>query len=402
MPAVPLPADPVPADLVPADLVPADLVPSDLVPADLVRADPLPADPLPAEALPVPAPTLNAAPAETLPAEPITTEPITTEPITTEPITTEPIVSRPDAPRSNLTEPEPATSEPTTSDLVSPATTGRTPRPLAFLRRHRGRLTAAAAMLATSGLVGWVAGDAWENGQDRSAPDPGPVASAVALDVRPSGGTRVRTAADVVVRITNLSTGTLTLAGAEASFDAGAITGMTPSQVEIPSGRSAVTTVDAAVACGSPQPLRLPAIQVRIDHRLRSVPVDGSAAVLGEVCNQLSDDVHLLTLESVSREDGRLLVVVHSPTGRTTEILGISARGVPLAGRGFPTTVVDAMGHTFWLDPPPACPAEWVKAGMPRTLDLRLDTGGESRVSLDLGFSLTRWLRDGPCRGAAR
>jgi hypothetical protein len=272
-------------------------------------------------------------------------------------------------------------------------------------RRGRTPSRRAAALLALLVLgtgTGWLGAGAWASTQDEQDTQRGPAAAAVVIDVRPSSGTAVRTGADVVVQINNLGRSLLTLNGAEASFDAGEITLVTPQGLQVPQGGSAMAVLHAAVACGSPQPLRLPALQLRgSDGLLRSVAVDGSAAALAVICELQPPAVHLLELVSVSPDGARLRLQVSSPTGRTTQVVAISAGGVALSGRPVPGTV-DALERTIWLDQPKGCPAEWLLGGLPRTVDLRLDSGGDSTVSLDLGFAMARWLRAGACSGDHR
>jgi len=137
------------------------------------------------------------------------------------------------------------------------------------------------------------------------------------------------------------------------------------------------------------------------DRVLRSIPIDGDAAALARICTLQPAAVHLLELVSAAPDGARLRLQVRSPTGRTTEVNAVSARGVALTGRPIPGTV-DALGRTIWIDPPASCPNAWLHSGLPRTLDLRLDAGGDSTVSLDLGFTFARWLRAGPCSGQDR
>jgi len=265
----------------------------------------------------------------------------------------------------------------------------------------RRAATLLAALVIGAGS-GWFGSGAWGSTQDERATQRGPAAAAVVIDVRPSSGTAVRTGADLIVQITNLGRSLLTLNGAEASFDAGEITSVTPVGLQVPPGSGAMAVVHAAIACGSPQPLRLPAVQLRgSDGVLRSIAVDGAAAALAQVCEQQPPAVRLLELVDTSVDGARLRLQVSSPTGRTTQVTGISARGVPLSGRPVPGTV-DALGRTIWLDPPTTCPQEWLLGGLPRTVDLRLDSGGDSTVSLDVGFALAHWLRANACSGEHR
>jgi hypothetical protein len=269
-----------------------------------------------------------------------------------------------------------------------------------WTRRRRAAALLAALVLGSG--VGRLGSGVWDSTQDEQNTQRGPSAAAVVIDVRPSSGTAVRIGADLVVRISNLGRSLLTLNGAEASFDAGEITTVTPPGLQVPPGASAIAVLHSAIACGSPQPLRLPPVQLRGgDGVLRSVTVDGSAAALALVCELQPPAVHLIELMNTSVDGARLRLQVNSPTGRTTQVTGISAGGVPLSGRPIPGTV-DALGRTIWLDPPTSCAQEWLLGGLPRTVDLRLDSGGDSTVTLDLGFALARWLRAGACSGAHR
>jgi hypothetical protein len=256
------------------------------------------------------------------------------------------------------------------------------------------------ALLGLGG--GWLAGGAWNASEDQPATLRGPAAAAVVIGVRPSTDTAVRTGADLIVQISNLTTGPLVLAGAEASFDAAEVTAVTPQGLQITAGSTATAVLRAAISCGSPQPLRLPALSVRgSDRVLRPIEIDGSASALARVCNLQRPAVHLLQLVSAAPDGARLRLQVRSPTGRTTQVNAISAGGVALSGRPIPGAV-DALGRTIWIDPPTSCPDAWLHSGLPRTLDLRVDAGGDATVTLDLGYAVARWLRAGVCSGQDR
>jgi hypothetical protein len=257
--------------------------------------------------------------------------------------------------------------------------------------------TTGLCVLLVCGLAGWLGAGAWQFGQ---APDElllGLTASAVVVDVRPMGGDGVLTGANLDVQISDLGRAPLTLVGGQPSFDVGSFVGISPPALVIGAGASASASVLVAVACASPQPLRLPELRFRgPDGLLLAVPIDGSAAALAETCNQQPPDVRELQLISAQQDGPRLRLTVRSPTGRTTQVTGVSAGGVPLSGRPLPVTV-DHLDATLWLDPLTACPVQWEQSGFPRTLDLQLDSGGESTLSLDVGFALISWATAGAC-----
>jgi hypothetical protein len=205
---------------------------------------------------------------------------------------------------------------------------------------------------------------------------------------------------NVVVRVTNLDRDPIVITGAEASFDAGAVDAVTPDSLPVTAGGSAEVVAHAAVDCRSPTPLRLYPLQIRLgDHSLTTIPVVGATAVLARICQAQGPALRVLDLVAVTPQpDHRLRVTLTSPTGRTTQVLGLHAGGVPLDARPLPGSVArDAV--TFWIDPPDRCPAEWQAVGLPRTLTVDGDTGGPVSVTVDAGYPLARWLRAGPCAG---
>jgi hypothetical protein len=119
---------------------------------------------------------------------------------------------------------------------------------------------------------------------------------------------------------------------------------------------------------------------------------------LARVCQLQQPGSQVLTLVSAARDGIRLKLAIRSPSGRTTQVLALGAEGVPLTGEPLPSSV-EATPRIIWLDPPATCPAEWVAAGLPRTVDLEVDVGGPATVSLDVGFAVAQWLRAGPCAG---
>lgn len=265
-------------------------------------------------------------------------------------------------------------------------------------RRARGAVLA--VVTALSALAGWAGSRGWAGSQDPDSLLGGPVAWAVVVDSRPRGGSSQRTLVDLVVRVTNLGRTPLSLNGAEASFDAGAIEAIGPDGASIAPGASIDAVALASIACRSPQPLRLYPLQVRrSDRSLRSVEIAGAAAALTRVCHAQGPDAQVLSLIRASEDGERLRVVVHSPTGRTTKVEGVHARGVAFTGRPLDGTF-DARERVIWLDRPRTCPAEWLRTGLPRTLTFEVDPGGPATVTLDAGFALARWLRTAPCSGS--
>jgi len=108
----------------------------------------------------------------------------------------------------------------------------------------------------------------------------------------------------------------------------------------------------------------------------------------------------VLELVSAVPDGDRLRIEVRSPSGRTTQVIGMWAGSVRITGRPMPATV-DSANRTMWLDRPSRCPSEWVRGGLPRTIELDLDVGAPATVSVDTGFALPRWLRAGACAGTA-
>jgi hypothetical protein len=246
-------------------------------------------------------------------------------------------------------------------------------------------------------LATWAVERSWAASQDRDIGLDRPPAWAVAVDLRPRGGGGRRLAADVVVRVTNLGRTPLTITGHEASFDAGAIESVTPAPAGVAVGRTTDVVVHAVVDCGSPQPLRLYPLQLRrADRTLVGVEIAGATAVLARLCDASGPEAQVLRLVSVQRDDARLRLVMRSPTGRTTQVTGLSAGGVALDGRPLSGSF-DGRDRVLWIDPPATCPPEWVTAGLPRTVTLDVDAGGPATVTLDAGYPLVRWLQDGAC-----
>jgi len=268
--------------------------------------------------------------------------------------------------------------------------------------QDRRRAAALLAVLLVCGVIGWFAGDQWQTSQDRAEALGGVTASATVIDTRLDGGTDLRATAGLTVRVSNLGRQPFTLTGQEASFDAGEITQVTPRGLAIEAASYRTVVLDVSVVCASPRPLRLPPLQVRgADQVLRSVPVDGSAAALASLCEALTPRLHMVRLLAVGLDGPRLRLLIDSPTGRTTQLLGVSAGGVPLLAGATPS-VLDAMGHTVWIDPPADCPPAWTRAGVPRALDLLVDAGGPVTITLDTGLAMPRWLLAGPCAAATR
>jgi hypothetical protein len=261
----------------------------------------------------------------------------------------------------------------------------------------RGRRLAAAwiaALFLTAVLAGWSGEAAW---QGTASPSIGVNAAATVLEARPSPTELIFPSADLWVRITNLGDGPLSFGGAQTSFDAGSIERISPARFTMPAGGEAIVAVHAIVACGSPQPLRLPPLSVRGADLVRhSVPIDGGAAALARVCSGERPALHLLQLVRASQDAERLRLVIHSPSGRTTILRAVSAGGVPLGGIGSPV-VIEGYDRSVWLDPPAACAPSWSVGGLPRSLDLDVDAGGPSRISLATGAVLSSWLLAHAC-----
>jgi hypothetical protein len=264
---------------------------------------------------------------------------------------------------------------------------------------HRTMIATLVVVTLLAGLAAWLGERAWGGTQDRDSSLDRPSAWAVVVDVRPLGGSGRKVAVDVVVRITNLIRTPVTVPGVEVSFDAGTIESIAPRGLTVAAGASADAVARATVDCGSPLSLGLYPLQVRrADRSLQSIEISGATAVLARICNAQVPDLRVLTLVGVSQDADRLRLVVRSPTGRTTTIRGLRARGVALTGRplsgGF-----DGRERVLWVDRPRTCPAEWLSTGLPRTLTVEVDVGGPATVTLDVGYPLARWLRAAPCTG---
>jgi hypothetical protein len=287
---------------------------------------------------------------------------------------------------------------------TSPPTTPTSQFDRATAGQHPGQgrrlaVTSLVLLIALSGVAGWMGGRMWDDNLE-PAPADAPVAWATTVDARPRGESARRVLADVTIRITNLSRTPVTLTGAAATFDAGSIEAVTPDSVVIPVGASAETVAHASIACRAPQPLRLYPLQIRRDdHSLVTVRIIGDAAALTRICDAQAPDTRILAIVRTDEDGDRLELVLRSPTGRNTRVTALRAGGVTLTDHP-PDDPVDGREHVFWLERPRSCPIEWLSTGLPRTVELDVDTGGPATVTLDTGYVLARWLRAGPCSGS--
>lgn len=301
------------------------------------------------------------------------------------------------APALAAPRPPARSSSPGTTPTLEPDPPGT---PARIRRRHAVAAGLTAVLLAICGASGWIAARLWTDTPSSPVGDE-PAAWAVVVDARLRGETGARLLVDVTVRLTNLGRAPMILTGAETTFDAGSVEAVVPDSVPVRPGEAVEVVARSAIACRSPLPLRLFPLQVRrADHTLVTVPISGATAALTAVCGAQDLDSAVLALTRVAPDGNRLALVLRSPTGRTTGVVGAHAGGVQLTGRPF--GAFDGNDRILWLDPPRTCPAPWLAGGLPRIVTLEIDAGGPATVDLDTGFALARWLRAGPCAGSRR
>jgi hypothetical protein len=301
-------------------------------------------------------------------------------------------------PGQGATVPEPSGAE----AAPAPAWHGRGRRRHRLLRQLARRGPAASGLvlaLAAGLVIGRLGGGWWAATADTTSgagADLDPMAAAVVLDGDFVVATPGRTVVEFRVRVTNVGPVPLVVLGGTDSVSAARIVRVTP-RLTVQPGAGADAVVRADVGCSSPQPLRLPGLDLeRPDRRTVTIPVEGDGRVLVRLCQGRARAPHVVDLVAAGPDGARLRLVVRSPSGRTTLVTGVRAASVPIGGRPLPATV-DAQDRTIWLDPPPRCAPEWARGGLPRALDLDVNAGAPATVTLDTGYALANWLRAGPC-----
>lgn len=263
----------------------------------------------------------------------------------------------------------------------------------------RGRPSAALVALLTlllTGACGWLAAGAW---QPPAPPPPPEAVTAVALDARPETADPSPIGL-LRVQLRNAGDHPVDVVGYETPRYSAFITGLQPRRLTVPAGAGRELLVRFGVSCGGTAPLDLPGLRVRRpDGGLRPVPLDGVAEALARFCSD-SERLAPLVLDSVRRDGDRLELRLRVPGGRTTRVDAASAGAVALDGSDLPTSV-DGGGTTVWLSPPDRCPVRWQQTGIPRSLSLQADLGGDATLTLRVGSLMSDWILDTACRRVA-
>ena len=198
-----------------------------------------------------------------------------------------------------------------------------------------------------------------------------------------------------------------------------AIRSLTPSVVEVPGGTTAEFAVDVALACTWPDELTLPTLRLEepngeeeplqisgasalTDACLRGVP---AARPIGVISATPIPSPRTAENQNTQRQDGRLELVLNSPTGRKVRIVSLRAGGVPLTMTsdrpGEPTSagpsarLAEGSPTTLVLTAPKACPKQWLITGVPTSLRLELASGSAPLVQI--GRPLATWLLATAC-----
>lgn len=290
-----------------------------------------------------------------------------------------------------------------------------------------GRLSArarpTAAIMAVPMLIGGViVGYAGQSVVKIGAPSHVSVSAAVTGSFGGIGSSqpvRVR----LQVGVVNTGDAPVRVVGSWSDTRTTAVRSLTPSVIEVPAGGTGYVAVDVSVACTWPTELTLPSLRLEEpDGQEQPLPLTGAAAALTDACSrgipgarpvevvsakstnlvagppqkQPGKDVPSGTADDATHPAEQLRLVLNSPSGRTTQIVGITAGGVGLAQAGQQATVLTGgRPATLTLTAPATCPEQWRAAGLPTTV--RADLGDGSAPLLQIGSVLSTWLLATAC-----
>jgi hypothetical protein len=267
--------------------------------------------------------------------------------------------------------------------------------------RTGGRVLLGALAVLTF-AVGYLGQGGWRIGTPTA-----PAVSAIVTDVIGGAGVRHPARVQVSISVSNDGTDEIQVIKPMAAGQGTSVLSLAPAALVVPAGESALLNANVAVDCTLPSPLLLPAFGLKlINGDQWQLRIGGSGALL-EACGRAVPKIRPLAVTAGRTTNGRLALLVRSPTGRPLQITAIRAGGVRLAAPALPARVTGPAPVVVWLDPPPSCPMQWRVAGLPDALGFDLMpeagsgpdsvTGWISELDLSIGPALISWLLATSC-----